>query len=646
MAASVCSGRSAWTMQSDCRPELCVSECSSVDAERFASLAASSWDTTCASAVAARALQLVMDAQGGACIILAPDKDLQKLAPHAHVSDGGGMTQRLKNVHISSAVFTNLFLEFAQHTSTDRWPLDHRDGLLRGRPKDGVGVLLLPSGFRVKCAVRLEGLPQASKAWSCMGMRHNAALAAVEVMERAIVFLRSESGAVHLLVKGGSGLAAYSVSDPGDSFAGNHFADDGDEASQGDVSASSSSGDRGEGARAAECDFIDFEQEAGKLVMARQALEEKLARLLIDRGSGFDLEVAAVLHDLGVLCREGGDVITARQHVEESLRIRRKLLGASPCPEVAAGLHELGQVFREMRHLRMAQRCLQQSLEMKQCVSGGETTSGDIAATLRELGAVCVERRRLHAAKEHLERVLRAEDLREGGSDSPDRARALRELGVLEMKSGNFHSSWVHLQQALCIERSIHGTTPHPDVARTLYSLGLVVLRSGDHSAAHQHLEESLRISRAIHGDTPHRDVQKVMRLLAALNVREGDFTSWRSYSRKCVDMHKAIYHTNRLSTLPAKLDMIGLFVVERALSVKSHCASIDHLVSSASSSLRSRFRVGSASLPVKREVSSELNPCGSGPCDMPHRPMSPEALGVGGSNPGSSKRRGGVLSR
>ena len=68
----------------------------------------------------------------------------------------------MKNVHVSTHEFKDLFLEFSRHSDTDRWPVDHPEEMLRGRPKDGVSVLLSPSGYRVKCAARLEGLPPGS----------------------------------------------------------------------------------------------------------------------------------------------------------------------------------------------------------------------------------------------------------------------------------------------------------------------------------------------------------------------------------------------------------------------------------------------------------------------------------------------------
>mmetsp|Transcript_83076 Transcript_83076/g.238705 ORF Transcript_83076/g.238705 Transcript_83076/m.238705 type:complete len:612 (-) Transcript_83076:70-1905(-) len=568
---------SAWTMVSSRRSELVVSEVETQCAEAYVEEEARSWGVPYAQGMAKRALQLVSSASGGACIILAPDAELQKLAPHAHVSDGGGMTQRMRGINARSAEFQELFHEFAQHTSTDRWPADHPDGLLRGRPKDGVGVLLSPLGFRVKCAVRLEGLPHASKAWSCMGMRHNAALAAIDVMSRAMVCLRSESGMVHVLGNGPSGICAFCVDDCSDcSFHPEREA-------VASVLRSLSQSELIDNME--DTDFETLEAEAGKLVMARQELEEKLVRLRGAVGVR-SLGVAAALHDLGVVCREGGDLSAARQYLQESLDLSQKLLGKGPSAEVAACLHELGLVFREIRHLRMAQRSLEKALKMKEALG-----AGDVNETARELGALCGQRLRLKAAQQHLEGALKSMPADGSAEADTEQARTLRELGLLEMRGGNFHAAFSHLQHALEIERKLHGTSQHPDVAKTLYSLGLVVLRSGDHNESRTHLEESLKISRAIHGDTPHPDVQKVLRLVAALSARDGDIGQWRSSRKEAMRMHKAIHHTQGISCVPARIDMLGLFLVERALAVSSRVPSRLDGVRAATTNVADRLR-------------------------------------------------------
>lgn len=573
-AASV----SAWTMVSSWRSELVVSEVETQCAEAYVEEEARSWGVPYAQGMAKRVLQLVSSASGGACIILAPDAELQKLAPHAHVSDGGGMTQRMRGINARSAEFQELFHEFARHSSTDRWPADHPDRLLRGRPKDGVGVLLSPRGFRVKCAVRLEGLPHASKAWSCMGMRHNAALAAIDVMDRAMVCLRSESGMVHVLGNGPSGICAFCVDDFSDCIF--HPEREAVAAAQLRSLSQSELIDNVE-----DTDFETLEAEAGKLVMARQELEERLVRLRCSVGMG-SLGVAAVLHDLGVLCRQGGDLLAARQHLQESLDLSQKLLGKGPSAEVAACLHELGLVFREIRHLRMAQRSLETALKMKEALG-----ASDVNETARELGALCGQRLRLKSAQQHLEGALKSMPADGSAEADTEQARTLRELGLLEMRGGNFHAAFSHLQHALRIERKLHGTSPHPDVAKTLYSLGLVVLRSGDHHASRVHLEESLKISRAIHGDTPHPDVQKVLRLVAALSARDGDIGQWRSSRKEAIRMHEAIHHTQGISCVPARIDMLGLFLVERVLAVSSRVPSRLDGVRAATTNVADRLR-------------------------------------------------------
>ena len=75
-------------------------------------------------------------------------------------------------------------------------------------------------------------------------------------------------------------------------------------------------------------------------------------------------EVAASLHELGVVSREGGDLAAARRYVEESLNMMREVHGDKAHPEVAASLHELGIVSRDGGDLAAAGRYVEESLKM------------------------------------------------------------------------------------------------------------------------------------------------------------------------------------------------------------------------------------------------------------------------------------------
>lgn len=204
-ASSHETAKSGWTMQSDKRHELEVVDCGEAEAVQHALAALSTrGPSPCRSAVrptVEHAVRLVLQARSGVCIMVAPDEELRRLVKHAHCSDEGAMTQCMKGLHVTDPEFHRRFFEFTEHSETDRWPDNHPEEALRGKPKDGVAALLSTSGFRVKSAVRLEGLPLASKNWSKKGMRHMTALAAADFLLQAMVVVRSCAGEVHVLVK-------------------------------------------------------------------------------------------------------------------------------------------------------------------------------------------------------------------------------------------------------------------------------------------------------------------------------------------------------------------------------------------------------------------------------------------------------------
>jgi len=129
--------------------------------------------------------------------------------PRLRTSDGGYMTAALRGIHVSDARFAAAFRLFTEHSDTDRWPETHADPRARSQPKDGA-FLLDPSGYRLKCAVKLLGLPPAI-VWEGVGTKHEAGLAAAWEVEGCIALVRSDSGSVHGIVRDGSTLLAYRI---------------------------------------------------------------------------------------------------------------------------------------------------------------------------------------------------------------------------------------------------------------------------------------------------------------------------------------------------------------------------------------------------------------------------------------------------
>jgi len=172
------------------------------------------------------AIKLVcVHARGGAFVCIAPPDSFRSVfgdtcaksrseidketGPSIKVSDGGYMTDKLKGIHISDPQFADLFAEFSTHTADDRWPADHPDPQARSRPKDGA-LLLATSGYRLKCAVKLLGLP-ASHAWRHVGTKHEAAMACAWAVEDACVLVRSDGGTVSFLTRVADSLEVWQI---------------------------------------------------------------------------------------------------------------------------------------------------------------------------------------------------------------------------------------------------------------------------------------------------------------------------------------------------------------------------------------------------------------------------------------------------
>ena len=124
-------------------------------------------------------------------------------------SDSGYMTQRLRGLHVSDPRFVSAFQDFTAHSASDRWPDAHPDEAARGQPKDGA-LLLDVTGFRLKCAVKVLGLPP-PRQWPGVGTTHEAALACAWAVDGCVAFVRSDSGSIHAIARRQDALHAYRI---------------------------------------------------------------------------------------------------------------------------------------------------------------------------------------------------------------------------------------------------------------------------------------------------------------------------------------------------------------------------------------------------------------------------------------------------
>jgi len=177
------------------------------------------------------ALDLLLETPGGMLIGVVPAglKSLVKISS----LDKGYMRCRIGGLHVASSyVVSNrstvrqALLEFAEHTSADRWPSDHCDPAARDQPKDGATLFSSTSSV-IAAAARLDHPPIRFKIESG-GTRHQGGLGLAEWLARNLVrgkpggavFLKSDSGSMKVFFprKLKDQGAAYYVCDTSPSF--------------------------------------------------------------------------------------------------------------------------------------------------------------------------------------------------------------------------------------------------------------------------------------------------------------------------------------------------------------------------------------------------------------------------------------------
>lgn len=205
-----CFGRTASVAASAQRPDVFVLRRNAEMVQQMLATEISAWpeaEVADGAATALKVFELMYDAGGGALIVVAPFAEFGKL--EMKCSDGGYLTQRLKDVHVSTPEFRTIFREFTAHSDSDRWPAFHDDCDARGKPKDGA-ILLAASGFRAKCAAKILRI-MAPTEWPSHGTRHEAALFIAAQLENAVVFVRSDGGTMHCLLASDAGRKALEV---------------------------------------------------------------------------------------------------------------------------------------------------------------------------------------------------------------------------------------------------------------------------------------------------------------------------------------------------------------------------------------------------------------------------------------------------
>ncbi len=171
---------------------------------------------------------------------------------------------------------------------------------------------------------------------------------------------------------------------------------------------------------------------------ARRMLEKSL---VLRRGLGNPLDIAATLSTLSWVRLREGDAVQARACEEEALALFRKL---GDRKGEAIGLQHLGEIAREMADHEGACRHFQESLAIARTIMHREV-EGECE---RMLGEVALEEGDFLTARARFKRAL---EVSNGAGDKREEAIALWFLGKTDVVEGNTDSARIRLREALLV---------------------------------------------------------------------------------------------------------------------------------------------------------------------------------------------------
>lgn len=123
-------------------------------------------------------------------------------------TDGGYMSERLRNIHVSDPRFAETFRDFTDSAGAGYWPEDYPDPFARKLRKDGAFVLDT-SGYRIKCSALTLGISPPAVIPGKISTMHNAALACASNVCGCIALVRDSDGSIDAVMEGEGGLIVY-----------------------------------------------------------------------------------------------------------------------------------------------------------------------------------------------------------------------------------------------------------------------------------------------------------------------------------------------------------------------------------------------------------------------------------------------------
>jgi hypothetical protein len=130
------------------------------------------------------------------------------VGPTMWSADGGYMAERLRNIHVSDPRFVEAFQDYTNSSDRGSWPEDPSD---KAAPRlDKCGALVLDAtGYRIKCAANILGIPTPAVMGRKVSDVHNTAMACAWAVSGCIGLVRDSDGSLDGVVWSEGGPCVY-----------------------------------------------------------------------------------------------------------------------------------------------------------------------------------------------------------------------------------------------------------------------------------------------------------------------------------------------------------------------------------------------------------------------------------------------------
>ena len=236
-------------------------------------------------------------------------------------------------------------------------------------------------------------------------------------------------------------------------------------------------------------------------------------------------EMAAVLHQQGILAQSRGDYDAALGHYRRSLEMLEQLGDRAG---VAKSLNAIGLVLQERGDYDKALDYYQRSLQEAEAIGDRQ----QIATVLHAIGIVHRHLGDYDVALEHHRRSL---EMLEQLGDRAGVAKSLNAIGLVLQERGDYDKALDYYQRSL---QEAEAIGDRQQIATVLHAIGMVHQLRGDYPAALEHYRCSLEIKKQL-GD--RAGVATSVHQIGMVYQDRGDYQAALEHYRRSLEMREQL---------------------------------------------------------------------------------------------------------